>query len=142
MLGVQNRNRMEKEYSMHIKAKNPFAVIACDLDGMKKINDTLGHLAGDKYINSTTKIMTDAIGLKGHMARMGGDEFVIFLEYIDILELELIILKIKQAVCEILPEKNSGISIGYSLFPSDGVIFEELIKIADEKMYEDKQRRK
>ncbi|MCB2300963.1 GGDEF domain-containing protein [Clostridium tagluense] len=142
MTGVLNRNGMEKEYSMLIKEKNPFAVIVCDLDGTKKINDSLGHLAGDKYINSTTKIMTDAIGLKGHIARMGGDEFVIFLEYIDISELELIILKIKQAVCEILPEKNSGISIGYSLFPSDGVIFEELIKIADEKMYEDKQRRK
>lgn len=142
MTGVLNRNGIEKNYNIFIKTWGAFYVILCDLDGTKKINDSLGHLVGDKYINKTTKIMTDIIGLKGSIARIGGDEFVILLGYIDIEELQLIILKIKQAVYEILPEKNSGISAGYSLFPSDGVTFEELIKIADEKMYEDKQRRK
>ena len=136
MTGVLNRNGIEKIYNMINKARSSFYVIVCDLDGTKKINDSLGHLIGDNYINSATKIMTDIIALKGHIARIGGDEFVILLEYIDIQELQLIILKIKQAVYEILPEKNTGISFGYSLFPNDGVTFEELIKIADTKMYE------
>lgn len=142
MTGLLNRNGIEKIFDMLIKEKSSFYVIVCDLDGTKKINDSLGHLMGDNYITSTTKIMTDIIRIKGNIARIGGDEFIILLGYIDIQELLLIILKLKQAIYEILPEKNSGISVGYSLFPDDGVTFKELIKIADEKMYEDKQRRK
>ncbi|MBZ9687186.1 GGDEF domain-containing protein [Clostridium estertheticum] len=142
MTGLLNRNGIEKIFNMRVKARISFYVIVCDLDGTKKINDSLGHLVGDKYIKSTTKIMTDIIGSKGNIARIGGDEFVIFLEYIDIQELQLIILNMKQAIYGILPEKNTGISVGYSLFLKDGVTFEELIKIADEKMYKDKQSRK
>ena len=142
MTGALNRNGIEKIYNQLVHAKSSFYVIICDLDGTKRINDSLGHLVGDKYINSTTKIMSDIIGLKGYIARIGGDEFVILLEYIDIQKLEEIIFEIKQAVYRILPEKNTGISFGYSLFPSDEVTFEGLIKIADEKMYDDKQRRK
>lgn len=139
MTGVSNRNGIEKIYNRFIESRISFYVIVCDLDGTKKINDSLGHLVGDEYINSTTKVMTDIIGVNGHIARIGGDEFIILLEYMDNQELHLIIRKIKQAVYEILPEKNTGISVGYSLFPNDGVEFEELIKIADTKMYEDKE---
>ena len=142
MTGVLNRNGIEKKYNRFIKSKSSFYVIFCDLDGTKKINDNFGHLIGDKYINRTTEIMTDIIGLKGHVARIGGDEFVILLEYIDSQELQLILLKIRQAVYAILPGKNTGISFGYSLFPNDGVTFEELIEIADKKMYVNKQSKK
>jgi diguanylate cyclase (GGDEF)-like protein len=142
MTGVLNRKGIEKIYNRLIKAKSSFYVIVCDLDGTKKVNDSLGHLVGDQYINSTTKIMTDIIGVKGHIARIGGDEFVILLGDMDIQELQLIILKIKQAVYEILPEKDTGISSGYSICPNDGVTFEELIKIADKNMYDDKESRK
>ena len=53
----------------------------------------MGHLAGDKYITITTEIIKNVIELKGHVARIGGDEFVILLEYVDIQELQLIFLK-------------------------------------------------
>lgn len=142
MTGVLNRSGIEKVYKALIQEKNSFYVMVCDLDGTKKINDSLGHLVGDNYINSATKIMTDIIGINGDIARIGGDEFVILFKYVDILELQSTILKIKQAVYKILPEKNTGISFGYSLFPSNGTTFEELIKIADQKMYIDKQGRK
>jgi diguanylate cyclase (GGDEF)-like protein len=139
MTGVSNRNGIEKIYNRLIESRSSFYVVVCDLDGTKKINDSLGHLVGDEYINSTTKVMTDIIGVSGQVARIGGDEFIVLLEYMDNQELHLIIGKIKQAVCEILPGKSTGISVGYSLFPNDGVVFEELIKIADTKMYEDKE---
>lgn len=139
MTGVLNRNGIEKIYKTLIKEKKSFYVIVCDLDGTKKINDSLGHLVGDEYINSSTRIITDIIGINGDIARIGGDEFVILLKYVDIPELQSMLLKIKQSVYEILPEKNTGISLGYSLFPDDGVNFEELVKTADEKMYNDKQ---
>ena len=142
MTSILNRNGLEKKYNIFIKSKNCFYIIFCDLDGTKKINDSLGHLAGDKYITITTEIIKNVIELKGHVARIGGDEFVILLEYVDIQELQLIFLKIRQAIYKFSTAPNTGISFGYSLFPNDGVTFEELIKIADKKMYVNKQSRK
>ncbi|AKA68665.1 GGDEF domain-containing protein [Clostridium scatologenes] len=139
MTGMLNRKGIENSYRIVSENGNCFYVILCDLDGTKRVNDDYGHIYGDKYINSTTKIITDSIGLKGKAARIGGDEFVILLSYVDIEELQQIISKIKSSVSEIIPEKNTGISCGYSLFPDDGIIFEELIKVADKRMYEDKK---
>ena len=142
MTGVLNRNGIERNYNIFVKSRNYFYIIFCDLDGTKKINDGLGHLIGDKYISITTEIIKDIIGLKGHVGRIGGDEFVVLLEYIGNQELQLMLIKIRQAVYKFLPEENTGISIGYSLFPSDGTTFEELIEIADKRMYVNKQSKK
>ena len=105
MTGVLNRNGIEKNYNIFVESRNRFYIIFCDLDGTKKINDSLGHLIGDKYISITTEIMKDIIGLKGHISRIGGDEFVVLLEYIDNQELQLILLKIRQAVYEFYLQK-------------------------------------
>ncbi|KAJ51709.1 diguanylate cyclase (GGDEF)-like protein [Clostridium tetanomorphum] len=142
MTSLLNRKGMEKIYNTISKGNSPFYVVICDLDEMKKINDKYGHLQGDKYITSTAKIIVDAIGEKGYIGRIGGDEFVIILEYEDIEKVEETVIEIKQSVHEIFPGKNTGISLGYSLFPDDGKTLEDLIKIADERMYNDKQTRK
>lgn len=142
MTDAFNRRGMEKVYKSICESNNPFYVIICDLDGMKKINDKYGHIQGDKYITSTAKIIIDIIGESGYVGRIGGDEFVIILEYLDIQQVEEIIFKIKQLVYQIFPEKNTSISLGYSIAPDDGDTLEELIKVADGKMYSDKQSRK
>jgi len=139
MTGVLNRNGIEKIYDVFITSRSYFYIIFCDLDGTKKVNDSMGHLVGDKYINRTTEIMKDILGLKGHIARIGGDEFVILLEYMNTQDLQLMLLKISQKVSEFLPAEKTGISFGYSLFPNDGLTFEELIEFADKKMYVNKQ---
>ncbi|WP_243186873.1 GGDEF domain-containing protein [Clostridium muellerianum] len=142
MTGTLNRKGIENRYNIVSKSDDYFYVVLCDLDGTKRVNDNFGHLQGDKYINHATKIITDTIGLKGNVARIGGDEFIILLSYVDIQELQQIISKIKCLISKLVPEKNTGISCGYSLFPDDGVTLEELIKVADEKMYEDKKSSK
>ncbi len=139
MTGTLNRKGIENNYNIVVESGNPFYIILCDLDGTKRINDNFGHLQGDKYITAATKALTDTIGLKGHVARIGGDEFIILLSYVEVQELQKIILKIKSLVSEFLPEQNTGISCGYSSFPKEGITFEELIKVADEKMYDDKK---
>ncbi|MCY6960175.1 GGDEF domain-containing protein [Clostridium brassicae] len=142
MTGVFNRKGMEKVYKVFLKEKTPFYLVVCDLDRVKKINDEYGHLEGDKYIVGASKIILDTTGEKGYVGRIGGDEFVIILEYQDIQEVERIVFEIKQSVYEIFPRKDTGISLGYSLFPNDGDTLQDLIKVADERMYNDKERRK
>ncbi|MBM7872234.1 diguanylate cyclase (GGDEF)-like protein [Clostridium pascui] len=138
MTNIFNRKGIDKVYKRVCKSNNPFYVIICDLDGMKKINDKYGHVQGDKYIVSTAKIMTDAIGEKGYVGRIGGDEFIIIGEYQDINQIEQAVFTIQSLVYQIFSEKNTGLSIGYSLFPSDGDTLEDLIKVADIRMYSDK----
>ena len=140
MTGIFNRSGIEKIYESVAKSNENFHVLVCDLDGTKKINDTYGHIEGDKYINVTTRIIINVIGLKGYLARIGGDEFVILLNHVGKQELESIIIAIKKQVAEIYNVENTGISIGKALFPQEGKTLSELIKVADEKMYEDKKK--
>lgn len=142
MTDIFNRKGMDKVYKGISKENKPFYVAICDLDGMKKINDRYGHIQGDKYIASTAKIIVDTVGETGYVGRLGGDEFVVILEYQDIQQIEETIATIKWSVHQLFPGKNTGISLGYSLFPDDGDNLEDLIKVADERMYNDKERTK
>lgn len=142
MTGVLNRYGIEKLFKSTVETGKPFYVVICDLNGVKKINDTYGHIEGDKYINVATKIITRVIGLKEHMSRIGGDEFILLLEDLDKSKLEQNFCVIKSEISKIHPEAHTGISIGYALYPEEGINFKKLIKIADKKMYEDKKKQK
>lgn len=139
MTGILNRNGIEKIYDSVAREKNPFFVIVCDLDGTKMVNDTYGHIEGDYYIDESTKIIANVVGLRGHVSRIGGDEFVILLSYTTIDALNDMIKNIKKKVSDIYSNKNLGISVGYSIFPRDGKYLTDLIKVADKNMYEDKK---
>ncbi|QLY80664.1 GGDEF domain-containing protein [Clostridium intestinale] len=139
MTGILNRNGIERIYDSVAKEKNPFFVIVCDLDGTKMVNDTYGHIEGDYYIDESTKIIANVVGLKGHVSRIGGDEFVILLSYTTLDVLNDMIKSIKKRVSDIYSNENLGISVGYSTFPRDGKYLTDLIKVADKNMYEDKK---
>lgn len=142
MTGVLNRYGIEKLFKSTVETGKPFYVVICDLNGVKKINDTYGHIEGDKYINVATKIIARVIGLKRHMSRIGGDEFILLLENLDNSKLEKIFSVIKSQISKVHPEAHTGISIGYALYPDEGTTFKKLVKIADKKMYEDKRKQK
>lgn len=138
MTGLLNRSGIEKVYDSMVERGNQFYVIVCDLDGTKRVNDTYGHVEGDKYIYITTKIITNLVGTNGYVSRIGGDEFVMLLE-LEYEEIKKIISMIKKQVGRLYPGESTGISIGYAIFPKDGLTLKELIKSADEKMYENKK---
>jgi diguanylate cyclase (GGDEF)-like protein len=141
MTGVLNRSGIEKIFNSLVKDKSSFYIIVCDLDGTKLINDTYGHVEGDRFINSTTKIITKEIKENGYLSRIGGDEFVVILECKEIKEVENLIFNIKKEVGEIYPQHNTGISLGYAMFPSDAISFRQLISVADKRMYSDKKNK-
>ena len=117
-----------------------FAVMFMDLDRFKNINDTLGHAAGDILLIETAKRLKECMRNSDVIARIGGDEFVIMLrEVSDQSQAATVARKILSTVVEPLTihdhECRITASIGISMFPTDALDEESLIKNADAAMY-------
>ena len=71
----KNRKALDWAYTEKLKKYFPLAVVLCDLNGLKEINDQKGHDAGDKFIVQTAQTLKSVFG-KRHVYRLGGDEFI------------------------------------------------------------------
>jgi diguanylate cyclase (GGDEF)-like protein len=142
MTGVYNRIGFEKVFKEKVSAKNLFYIMVFDLDKTKLINDTFGHFKGDQYITNAANIIREEINENGFVGRTGGDEFVAFLENVSEAEIERIKHLIKKRVSNIFKIQDTQISIGYSIYGKDGQNLEDLLKVADKRMYEDKIKRR
>ncbi|MCT4606849.1 MAG: diguanylate cyclase [Marinisporobacter sp.] len=149
LTNVYNRRYFEEVFDIYMKKalryKESFALVIFDLNGLKFVNDTYGHLAGDLFIKTFAKTINDNIRFSDIFARYGGDEFIgIFFE----IETKVLINKLeewsKQFIQDaILFEGNKIIcsfSYGIAEFPHDGESYKELVKIADERMYVYKEK--
>lgn len=83
----------------------PFALVVCDTNDLKKINDTLGHVAGDEYIKASSQILCDLF-VHSPVFRIGGDEFVVFLRGSDYTAREELMHSLRE---QILENQKSGI---------------------------------
>lgn len=117
------------------------AVILFDVDKFKTINDTYGHCAGDAILKTIANSVKQSIRSTDIFGRLGGDEFLIVQKFVkdkkDIISLIDRILENLKAQPINLRDNGSyiNISIGISIFPSDGDSIEELIHYADDAMY-------
>lgn len=124
------------------------ALILIDLDNLKKINDEYGHVAGDNYLLAMSELLHLYDGKGRIAARMGGDEFILFVynmefDEVDNLMNELISQRGHKSVSvenEIIVKLE--FSAGCAYYPSEAKDYKKLIKIADERMYQDKEQRK
>jgi len=121
-----------------------FTILFIDINKFKQINDSLGHKAGDIVLQTVAERLRKNLRQSDIVSRIGGDEFVIMLKGVAEKSLvNMIVKKLKQsAIKPIHFEKtqlNISLSIGYSFYPQEGETSSELIKQADNKMYEDKQ---
>ncbi len=110
-----------------------------DIDNFKHINDNFGHLFGDRVIFNVAETIKRIVGIRGTVARFGGDEFVVILEDCDD-ETREYMLKAIYGELSILfsddPYKlNITVSIGIADFPQNGRTYEELFKNADKALY-------
>jgi len=122
---------------------NKYALVFIDLDGFKLINDSYGHDIGDLLLVKISNIFITSFRKQDIVARVGGDEFVIvFSDIQHELELDNIIQRMKEMFVKPIVIMNNicpiGISLGISKCPEDGITTDELMKIADERMYKDK----
>jgi diguanylate cyclase (GGDEF)-like protein len=122
---------------LHAGAKG--AVILLDLDDFKGINDTLGHVFGDRVIEAIAARLAEISDDNVVVSRFGGDEFLILMELRDASELDQLIHRIRNAFGTIVHIDNNDIeirfSMGISLFPEDGTDVNQLVMNADLAMY-------
>jgi diguanylate cyclase (GGDEF)-like protein/PAS domain S-box-containing protein len=130
--------------SLAKRNKRKAAVLFLDLDGFKKINDALGHDAGDLLLKEVAKRLKETMRDSDSVARVGGDEFVLVLDNI---ESENNALQVANKIIASLAYPfdlngrpcHIGGSIGISMFPDNSKLPEKLIQQADEAMYLAKQ---
>lgn len=134
--------RLQSPSSDHRRAEGSMAVLFCDLDGFKGVNDTYGHAVGDALLAEVARRMLARVRNDDYIVRIGGDELLVVLTGIHELEaVEVIAEKLRQAVAEpmLLDGHDIGItvSIGASLVrPGERV--SDLIQRADDAMYQAK----
>lgn len=118
------------------------AVIVADLKGLKLVNDSLGHAEGDKIIYEAACILRECVRRQDTVARLGGDEFGVLFEDIDKFELLRIVRQMRGKVNKWRKQKPVpvGLSIGYAIDDRQEVCSSHLLKIADKKMYQDKNK--
>lgn len=128
--------------------KNLYAFYIIDLDNFKKVNDSMGHMVGDRVITDVAKKICTVFSENDFVGRIGGDEFTAFLKLSgEGLQISERIIKGKaEALRSIIDEiysdgkhsVNITSSIGVAMYPQNGVTFEELYKNADAALYKSK----
>lgn len=130
----------EKLLANSKRQKSILGLMFIDIDGFKNINDTYGHLIGDKVLIEVSNILEDSVRENDIVARHGGDEFLILLpdlsDYNNYKNISRRIAKANKKV-RINNELEISIclSIGVSFYPKDGITIDELISKADKAMY-------
>lgn len=144
LTGLLNRRAYEKEVTILSRSKSfsNLVYISMDINGLKKINDSLGHAAGDELINGASACVKERFSPFGKIFRMGGDEFVAILE-IEKTQLLLELDTLSQNLKDWKGKYSSSItiSIGYVCWEEhDCLSIQEMGILADKRMYENKQR--
>lgn len=144
MTGLYNRSYLEQECVRMASGRfNPVGFISCDVDGLKLVNDNLGHHAGDMLLNTVGQILKNCFRDCDVVARIGGDEFAVLMPLSD----ESIVRKACQRIRSKVEEHNLhnlsmpvSISIGWtSVDLAEYMDIHAMIKEADGRMYHDKQ---
>ncbi len=125
------------------RMKNSLAVMVCDIDGLKKINDSFGHLEGDKLLREFSIRLKDACRGYDYVARMGGDEFVVMAPGLTSDAVLEKAERLNQAAIEAgrltCGREVISLSVGTAFCPEDGYDVEALLAEADRRMYSVKQ---
>jgi diguanylate cyclase (GGDEF)-like protein/putative nucleotidyltransferase with HDIG domain len=122
------------------------AVLVCDLDGFKQVNDRHGHLEGNKVLQSVANGLSEGCREYDYVARMGGDEFVLILPGLEEASVQAKALALREMAelrgLEICGERIVSLSVGEAFYPRDGKDAEHLLAEADRRMYKAKQEAK
>ncbi|MCM3388358.1 sensor domain-containing diguanylate cyclase [Ureibacillus chungkukjangi] len=147
---IPNRKMLDRQIQKALvrskRHRHNFSIMFIDLDDFKKVNDTLGHDAGDQLLIDVVSRINNCIREEDVISRIGGDEFIVMFEETGKDEIEQIAKRIIEYVGEPYTINDESacisLSIGISMYPDDGEDKDTLIKAADKAMYSAKNNGK
>jgi diguanylate cyclase (GGDEF)-like protein/PAS domain S-box-containing protein len=145
LTGLFNRACFEQEMRrLEMEQKAPVSIIVCDVDGLKLVNDSMGHDHGDALLIAAASVIKGAFRDGDIVARIGGDEFAVLLPNIGTVAVE----QARGRIISAMNNHNSdyrdfplSISIGYATGSGENINLAEIFKEADNNMYREKLHR-
>lgn len=139
---LYNRNFFDHTLDKYLnQATKGMGIVICDIDGLKLVNDTLGHAEGDEYLKTAASILCKCFSEDDIVARVGGDEFAVFLKHTTTKELSAIASQIDELLAAINSKERLipiSMSLGYAVGDGTEKDLKELSKMADKLMYREK----
>jgi diguanylate cyclase (GGDEF)-like protein len=135
---------LHKEIYRAVRYKSALSLIIADIDDFKVINDTFGHLAGDHAIKAVAQCLSHSVRASDHLARYGGEEFAVILPKTSLEDAMTLAERLRQEIqsLKIVYEEKTislAMSFGVASAPVEqGIAEEELVKKADQALYEAK----
>jgi len=143
LTGLHNRRlfgeTFEKELNRAKRYTQPFTLVTLDLHRFKEVNDQLGHLRGDDVLRAVASTLRKSLRTSDSAFRLGGDEFALLLPQTDAPQAFALSKRIGIIFADVLRSIAISIDVridhGISTFPSDGDAMDQLVRIADERLY-------
>src|SRR6266436_2074932 len=139
LTGLANYRRLiealESEIKRYGRSGRPFAILLFDLDGLKKINDTHGHLVGSRALCRLADVLRAHCRQLDTPARFGGDEFAVVLPETTSTQAKQIAARIRDRVASDGESPPISAAVGIAVFPEDGESIDKLLSAADQALY-------
>jgi diguanylate cyclase (GGDEF)-like protein len=139
LTGLANYRRLidaiELEIKRYGRSGRSFAILLLDLDGLKKLNDTHGHMVGSRALCRLADVLRAQCRQLDTPARFGGDEFVVVLPETASAQAQQIATRIRERVASDGESPPISVAVGSAVFPADGESIEKLLSAADRALY-------
>ena len=122
------------------RTRRPFAILLLDLDGLKKINDGYGHMAGSRALQRVADVLRVFCRAIDTAGRYGGDEFAVILPETGSHAAAFVASRIRERIATEREQPPLSVSIGVAVYPQDGETSEALLRTADRELYQMKRR--
>jgi diguanylate cyclase (GGDEF)-like protein len=139
LTGLANYRRLIEAIELEIKrygrSGRPFAILLFDLDGLKKVNDTHGHLVGSRALCRVAEVLRAHCRQLDTPARFGGDEFAVVLPETTSAQAQQIAARIRDRIASDGESPPISAAVGSAVFPDDGESIDKLLSAADRALY-------
>lgn len=139
------QDRMRSEFAFTTRHRTPLSLILFDIDHFKKVNDTRGHLAGDKVLVQLAAHIVKLLRTEDVLARYGGEEFAILCRNTDVHNASILAERVRATTASLEIHFNEAmipitISLGVAMIPDPGITdVDGLVRVTDEALYEAKR---
>lgn len=142
---LYNRDVIIEYVNFLVGENTPFSLALVDIDNFKYVNDTFGHITGDKIIKAVADALSGAMDGMGVAGRFGGDEFIVVLP--EVVEYDAVWTSCRMIASAMAslsipehPELNITVTTGLARFPEDEKSYEKLLETADKALYRGKMK--